>query len=82
MDGLQRAAWHDLVDVLDVEGLEEEDKLCLDLLLLLESLHRWHLQAVYHLPEHLEDAVDPRIAQFEDERLGALFHDVARERNN
>ena len=77
MNGLQGTTWHDFVDIRNIEGLEKEDKLCFYLLFLFEALHCGHLQAVNHLSQHLEDAVDPGVAQFEDERLGALLHYVA-----
>ena len=51
----QGATRDDLVDVLDLECLKEEDKLALDLLLVLDHLHIWHLKAVDNLSQDLQD---------------------------
>ena len=82
LGSLQCAAWDDLIDVLDLEGLEQEDQLRLDLLAVLHELHVRHLEAVDDLAQDLQDAVQPGVLDLEDDGLGALLDDVARERDD
>ena len=72
----------DIAEVLDVERLEQEDKLRLNLLFVSQHLHVRLLETLDHFSEHLEDAVEPRVLNLEDYTLGALFDDVASERDH
>ena len=80
--GLQGAAWDYLIDILDIERLEEEDELRLYLLLIFQDLHAGQLEAVDHLAKDLEDSAQPWVVLREDKALGALFDDIAGERDD
>lgn len=77
MRGLENTRGHYLTDVVDVETLEEEDQLTLHFFFVLDLGHLGHLQAVNHLTEDLQDSTDPRVGKLEDDRVLALFDDVA-----
>ena len=82
MRGLQGAAWDNLIDILDIERLEEEDELRLYFLLIFQDFHARQLKAVNHLAKDLEDSAQPWVVLREDETLGALFDNIAGERDD